>query len=47
MKLLFLNGVENIVWQKEKEQFLLLSRCFQKASAAEASESVCMRKSVK
>ena len=25
------------------EQFLLLSLCFQKPSAAEASESVCMR----
>ena len=28
------------------EQFLLLSQCFQNPSAAEASESVCMRERV-
>ena len=34
------------MWQKEKllifERFLLLSQCFKKSSAAEASESVYM-----
>ena len=29
------------------EQFLLLSQCFQLKSAADASESVCMRERVK
>ena len=37
--------IENIVAKGEiarSEQFLLLSQCFQKPFAAEASESVCM-----
>ena len=29
------------------EQYLLLQQCFQKLSAAEASESICMRERVK
>ena len=40
-----LNRVETIVAKGEiacYEQFLLLSQCFQKSSAAEASKSVCM-----
>ena len=42
--------VENIVVKEEIarfEQFLLLSICFQKPSAAEASESVYMRERIK
>ena len=41
--------LENIIAKGEiahYEQFLLLPKCFQKSSAAEASESVCMRESV-
>ena len=38
--------VENIVANEEFEQFLLLSQCFQKTSAADASESVFMREKV-
>ena len=30
-----------------REQFLLLQQCFQKKSALEASESICMRERVK
>ena len=40
-----MNEVENIVAKGEiahYEQFLLLQHCFQKSSAAEASESVYM-----
>ena len=43
---LLLNTVENIVAKGEInrfEQFLLMSQCFQKPSAAEASEIVYMR----
>ena len=56
MKILFqmnehlLNIVENIVTKGEIarfEQFLLLSQCFQKLFAAEASEIVCMCERVK
>ena len=42
-----MNKVENTVTKGEIarfEQFLLLSQCFQKSSAEEASESVCMWK---
>ena len=38
------------MWQTEEiahnEQFLLLSQCFQKSSAAEASKSITMRERV-
>ena len=49
MKELSLNRVKNIVAKGEiaqYEKFLLLLQCFQKSSAAEASESVCMRERV-
>ena len=45
-----LKRVENIVAKEEIArfgQFLLLSQCFPKSSAAEASESVCMWERVK
>ena len=47
MKDQLLNKVENIVTKEEIacfEQFLLLSQCFQKWSAAEAAESAYMWK---
>ena len=50
MKEQLLNKVENIVTKGDIahfEQFLLLSQYFQKSSAAEASESICMLKTVK
>ena len=50
MRVYLLKRVENIVAKGEIarfEQFLLLSRCFQKSSAAETSESVCMWERVK
>ena len=50
MKEQLLNKVANIVTvgkNAHNEQFLLLSLCFQKLSAAEASESVCMLERVK
>ena len=50
MKTHLLNRVENIASRGEIacfEQFLLLSQCFQKISAAEMSESVYMRERVK
>ena len=49
MKEYLLKRVENIVAKGEIarfEQFLLLSQCFLKLSAAEASESVYMRERV-
>ena len=42
---LYVSTVENIVTKGEiahDEQFLLLSQCFQKSYAAQASESVCI-----
>ena len=45
-----MNRVENILTKGEIahfEQFLILSHCFQKPSAAEALASICMRESVK
>ena len=53
MKEILLNTVENIVSKGEiahyahYEQFHLLKKCFQKSSAAEASESVYMWERVK
>ena len=45
--ILILNKVENIVAKGEianHEHLLLVTQCFQKSSAVEASESICMRK---
>ena len=45
-----LNRVENIVAKGEiahNEQSHILSHCFLKSSAAESSESICMRKWLK
>ena len=45
MKEQLLNEVENTVARRGiayHDQFLLLPQCFQKSSAAEGSESVCM-----
>ena len=50
MKIQLQNTVENIVAKGEiahVEQFHLLTQCFQKSSVAGATESVCMRKSLK
>ena len=49
MKVILLKEVENIVAKGEIarfEQLVLLSQCFQKSSAAEASESVSVRRKV-
>ena len=49
MKEQLLNKLENIVAKGNivhYEQFLNMSQCFKKSSAAEASESVCMWESV-
>ena len=49
MKVKLLKEVENIVLKGEIacfEQFLLLPECFQKSSAADASESIYNRKRV-
>ena len=44
MKYQLLNKFEKTLWQKENnfhyEKFIFLTQCFQKSSAAEASESV-------
>ena len=45
-----MNGDENLVANEEiahNEEFLHLPQCFQKSSAAEASENVCIWKRVK
>ena len=50
MNEVLITRVENIVAKEEiahYEQILLLSQCFQKSSAAKASESVCMLERVK
>ena len=50
MRVYLLKKVENVVAKGEIarfEQFIRLSLCFQKSSAAEASESVYMWKRVK
>ena len=50
MKEWLLTEVENSVAKGDIahfDQFLLLPQCFQKSSAAESSESVCMRERVK
>ena len=50
MEVLSLNGYENIEANGEighYEQFLHLPPCFQKLSAAEVSERICIRERVK
>ena len=50
MRVYILKKVENIVANGEIarfDQFLLLSQCFEKSSAAVTSESICMWKRVK
>ena len=50
MKVLLLEEVENLLAEGEMallEQFLFLPQCFQKSTAAEKSESVCMWERVK